>query len=104
MRDAAPMRRKGDSDALNPVNEPRWLVVRDRLSHVVSWQALAPKADPRSAMSAERARRVAEGWRAEGIPRHCAFFFCDRGEERVCVAIECFEPGSRSPIVWPRGG
>ena len=104
MRDAAPMRRKGDSDALKSVNEPRWLVARDRLSRVVSCQALAPMADLRATLNAERARRVPEGWHAEVSSRHCAFFFCDRDEERVCVAIECFEPGSRSPIGWPRGG
>jgi hypothetical protein len=99
----AVMGHRGVQDALNAVSEPRWLVVRDRLSHVVTWQALAPKADLRAAMSAERDRRVADGWHAEPIPRHCAFFFCDRAEERVCVAIECFEPGSRSPSGWPRG-
>jgi hypothetical protein len=104
VRDAAPMRRKGDSDALKSVNEPRWLVVRDRMSHVVSCQALAPQADLRAALNTERDRRVAQGWHAEASARHCAFFFCDRAEARVCVAIECFEPGSRSPSGWPRGG
>jgi hypothetical protein len=78
------MRRKGESDALNSVNEPRWLVVRDRLSQVVTCQALAPKVDLRAALSAERDRRVAQGWHADVSPRQCALYFCDRGEERVC--------------------
>jgi len=47
-------------------------------------------------MNAERDRRLADGWHADGIARNCAFFFCNRAEERVCVAIECYEPGIRT--------
>jgi hypothetical protein len=53
-------------------------------------------ADLRTAMSTERGRRISDGWHAEDIPRHCAFFFCDRSDERLCIAIECFEPGARN--------
>jgi hypothetical protein len=79
------MRRKGESDALKSVNEARWLVVRNRLSYVVSCLALTPKADLRAAMSAERNRWVAEGWHAEASLRHCAFFFLRSGRgARAC--------------------
>ena len=85
--------RRGQRDALTPVNEPRWLVVRDRFSRVLESQALAAGADLRSTMAAERTRRVRAGWVTEDIPRNCAFFFCDRDNDRVCVSIECYEPG-----------
>lgn len=85
--------RRGQRDALEPIDEPRWLVIRDRFSRVLESQALAPRANLREVMKAERSRRVRTGWLAEDIPRNCAFFFCDLGNERVCVSIECFEPG-----------
>jgi hypothetical protein len=47
------------TNALQLVKEPRWLVVRDRVSRVVSVQALPPGADLRAAMQAERDRRAA---------------------------------------------
>jgi hypothetical protein len=44
-------------------------------------------------MEAEGGRRRRKGWAVERIPLFCAFFFCDRENERVCVSIECYEPG-----------
>jgi len=75
------------------VNEPRWLVVRDRFSRVVEFRALPAYADLRAVVEAESERRRAGGWAVDGIPRNCAFFFCDRENERLCVSIECYEPG-----------
>jgi hypothetical protein len=95
-------RRRGETDALRPVNAPRWLVVRDRVSVALEYHALTPGADLRAAMQAERDRRAAAGWTVDTIPRNCAFFFCDRENERMCVSIECFEPGSSSSPRWPR--
>jgi hypothetical protein len=95
------MRRRGQTDALAPVNAPRWLVVRDRLSRVVEFRALPPVADLRAAMQTERARRAAAGWAVDDIPRNCSFFFCALENERVCVSIECFEPGAASSPGWP---
>ena len=92
-------RRRGQTDALQPVKEPRWLVIRDRFSQVVESQALGPQTDLRSVMQAERERLQASGWVVDDIPRNCAFFFCDRQNERVCVSIECYEPG---PVGSPR--
>jgi hypothetical protein len=88
------MRRRSQTDALAPVNAPRWLVVRDRLSRVVQSDALPPlRGICRAAMQPERARRAAAGWAVDDIPRKCSFFFCELENERVCVSIECFEPG-----------
>jgi hypothetical protein len=41
-------------------------------------------------------RRRCEGWAVDNIPRNCAFFFCDRQNERVCVSIECYETDASS--------
>jgi hypothetical protein len=94
------MRRRSAPDSLATVNEPRWLVVRDRFSVVKEWRALRPKADLRALMNAEWTRRIKDGWHAEAIPRNCSFFFCNRENERICVTIECFEPGARGPRNW----
>ena len=85
--------RRGQRDALRPVNEPRWLVIRDRFSRVLESRALSPGADLRAVMEAERGRRRGAGWATGDIPYKCAFFFCDLENDRVCVSIECYEPG-----------
>lgn len=93
MRHAAGMRsRKGTRDSLIPVAACRWLVVRDRYSVVLECLELRPSTDLRAIMLAERERRVRAGWIAGEVPRNCGFFFCERDAERLCVAIECFEP------------
>ena len=48
----------------------------------------------RAAMQAERERLQASGWVVDDIPRNCAFFFCDRLNERVCVSIETAATGA----------
>ena len=88
-----PVTRKGRPDALNPTTECRWLVVRNHWGRVIHWEVLPQHADLRGAMAAHGAFRQAEGWVVEEIPHNCAFFFCSRGNERICVAIECYEPG-----------
>jgi hypothetical protein len=87
-------RRRGETDSLKPVNEPRWLVIRDRLSRAIEYRVLEPRTDLRGVMEAKRARMVADGWSVDTIPRNCSFCFCDRGAERVRIVIECYEPGT----------
>lgn len=45
------------------------------------------------------ARLVNEGWNAASM-HCCSFLFCERGSERVCISIECVEPGR--PRDWIR--
>jgi hypothetical protein len=85
--------RRGQADPLQPVNEPRWLVIRDRFSRVIESKSLPVNADLRAAIQAERDRRRKAGWAVGDTPRNCAFFFCDLENDRVCVSIECYEPG-----------
>jgi hypothetical protein len=86
--------RRGRPDALETTSEPRWLVVRDRASRPLEYQALPEDADLRSAMAAKQAQLRTAGWRVEAIPAKCGFFFADRDNERVCVSVECFEPAA----------
>jgi hypothetical protein len=86
-------RRRGETDSLNPVDAPCWLVIRDRVSRVVEHRALAPRADLRAALKAQGEVLAAAGWTIGDIPRNCSFFFADRGNDRVCVSIDCYEPG-----------
>jgi hypothetical protein len=67
---------------------------------VVSVQALPPRADLRAAMQAERDRRAAAGWHVEDIPRNCAFCFCDRQNEPVCVGVSASSRGSAGAPRW----
>jgi hypothetical protein len=87
-------RRRATTDSLNPVNEPRLLVVRDACSRAIEFQALALGADLCGALNARTGTLAAEGWQIGDIPRNCSFVFCQRGNERVCVSIECYEPGT----------
>jgi hypothetical protein len=99
LRHAAGMpSRKGTRDSLTPVEACRWLVVRDRYSVVLECLELRPSTDLRAVMLAERERRIREGWTAGEVPRNCGFFFCERGTERLCVAIECFQPAAHRPV------
>jgi hypothetical protein len=87
--------------------EPRWLVVRDRVSRPVSVRPLPPGADLRAALADERQRLIEAGWRAEPLTRY-AFCFLQPDEERWCISIEHDEPGqvpvSRGSVNPPASG
>lgn len=70
-----------------PVNERRWLVVRDACSRATAFEAFAPGADLCGALElSKRVGPLRAGWL---IPRHhVAPFFCQRDNER-------FVPGCR---------
>ena len=95
-------RRRGQPDALETSRETRWLVMRDRMSRPLDYQEVKAGSDLRVAMAAKRAQLEAAGWRTDSTPKNCAFFFADRENDRVCIAIECYEPGSSSSANWPR--
>lgn len=93
------VRRRGRTDTLHVSRELRWLVVRDHMSRPLEYRALAAGSDLRAAMAAKQAELAAAEWRVDSIPKNCGFFFADRDNDRVCVAIECFEPAS-SAAIW----
>jgi hypothetical protein len=86
--------RHGRTDALDVSSEPRWLVVRYRMSRVLEYRALAAGSDLRAALAAKQAELAAAKWHVDPIQKKCGFFFADRDNDRMCVAIECFEPAS----------
>ena len=89
-------RRRGAGDSLSPTREMRWLVIRDRTSQPLEYRELWLPTDLHAVMAAEQRRLAAEGWTVDTIPKNCSFFFADRAADntRVCVSIECFEPGT----------
>lgn len=62
-------------DPLTPINERRWLVVRDELSRAVECLELPPLTDLRAALVEEREARAQEGWAADEIAPGVAFPF-----------------------------
>ena len=88
--------RRGLTDALEISRESRWLVVRDRLSRPLEQRAMSAGSDLRAAMVAKQVELAAAGWRVDSMPKNCGFFFADRDNDRLCVAMECFEPASSS--------
>ena len=69
-----------------------WVVLRDRLSRVVEVAPLETYADPKAALTAAHAARIADGWDCEAIGRSAAFFFCTRDGVRHLVSIEARTP------------
>src|SRR5690349_1560440 len=84
--------RRSRPDPLQPASEPRWLVVRDRLSRVLESHELAPSTDLRAVLAEAREARIAAGWECEEIGDRLAFFFCARDGERHMIVIEAQQP------------
>jgi hypothetical protein len=81
-------------DPLATSSQSRWLVVRDRQSRPLEYRQLEPRTDLRAAMLAKRAGWVALGWRAGELKANRGFLFCERDNERICISVECYEPGN----------
>jgi|SRR5689334_3236943 hypothetical protein len=90
--------RPGRPDPLEKTGEPRWLVVRDRMSRALEFRMLPGGSDLRAAIGAKQAELAKTGWRVDSIARKCAFFFADRDNDRVCVSVECFEPETAADV------
>lgn len=88
--------RRGRHNPLEPANELRWVVVRDACNRPVRYRMLSPRADLRAALASERDRMLAEGWVTDEI-RWYAFVFCQKGNDRWCISVECYEPGTSPP-------
>jgi len=86
-------RKRSSPDPLETSSQPRWLVIRDVTSRPVRYTELPPGADLKATLAAERRRLMGEGWKADELKRY-SFVFCQRDNERVCISIEHFEPGT----------
>jgi len=89
-------------DPLAPIPEPAWLVVRDAHGDVLDASELAPNSNLRAVLTIARGRRIDEGWVAQEIGAHCAFFFARRDGERVLVGVELRAPLGRGSCYLDR--
>ena len=82
-------RRRGETDSLNTVNAPRWLVIRDRVSRVMEYRALEARADLRAALKAHGSALAAEGWELgdRRYPAQLLILLCG-ARERSSVRVD----------------
>ena len=85
-------RKRQRFDPLATVNEPRYLVVRDRCSRLIACSRLAPGTNLRAALQTAATLRAVDGWIVEPISYVAALFFCSRDDERVSVSIVVRDP------------
>lgn len=84
-------------DPLQALQQPTWLVVRNKHRQPLESREIAPGADLRRILQATRAERISVGWACDVIGRWCGFFFAERAGERVQVGIERYDPAGRGP-------
>lgn len=80
--------RRSAPDPLAPIDAPMWVVVRNACSQVLELTELPPHVDQRAILVAARTARIADGWQADEIRPHSAFFFAMRAGERIMIGIE----------------
>ena len=93
-------------NALASINEPAWLVVRDRHNELASPPVeLAPGADPSQVLAAAIEHLEADGWVLEEPPNQSfAGAYLNRGDARWFVHIARADPlgapASQNCSVW----
>jgi hypothetical protein len=87
------MARRNVFDPLEPTREPRWYVVRDRLSRVLEARALPPGTDLKRVLGSAMLERIDAGWRLGEFGSRGGSFFCTRVTERCQIGIEAADPG-----------
>jgi len=88
------MSRRNRHAPLQPVDELRWLVLRNQLNRIEWEQLLLPQTDLTEALKAGRQRLVEEGSTMDELKPLLPFVFGQRGQERICLLIEAIPPGS----------
>jgi hypothetical protein len=81
------VRRRQNYDPLKPITSVTWLTAKNQYGKVLECLELMASADLRAVLTAERTRRVAEGWVPDEIGRVTSSFFCTRDGERIEVGI-----------------
>jgi hypothetical protein len=87
------MPRRNVYDPLEPTAEPRWYVVRDRLSRVLESRALPTGTNLKRVLVAAMVERIDAGWHLGEFGSRGGSFFCTKGSERCQVGIEASDPG-----------
>src|ERR1041385_6855168 len=86
------MKRRGRYNAMEPVPQPTWLVIRDEVQRPLKIELLEPGVDPRMVMIKAMARSIGLGYEVEELPGVIPLYFCRKGEERRRVSIERANP------------
>lgn len=85
-------KRRGRYDAMAPIPEPTWLVVRNEIQKPLKIEKLEPGADPRMVMVKAMAHSIGLGFEVEELPGTIPIYFCRKGDERRRVMIERVDP------------
>jgi hypothetical protein len=86
------MPRRTRYDPLQRLQQPTWLVVRNKHRQPLEWRQLAPGADLRAMLLAARTERIAAGWVCTEVGRHESVFMAERDGERLETGIERYDP------------
>lgn len=92
------VRRRQNYDPLLPIPAVTWLVTQDKFRNVLEFRELAAGTDLRAVLTAEREKRIADGWVAPEIGPVSSTFFCTREGERIEVGIMRRDP--RLPMTF----
>ena len=94
------VRRRRPADPLLPLQQPTWLVVRNKHRQPLEWREVEPGVDLRALLEAARAERMVAGWTCDAIGYVCSFFFPMRDGERIQVTVErCGPAGPGHPSI-----
>lgn len=88
-------RRRGTYDAMRPLPETTWLVVKDRYGTPISVTELPPHTDPRMVMIKAMAHSIGRGWEVEELPGTIPIYFARKGEDRREISIVRKQPEKR---------
>ncbi len=87
------MARRNVFDPLEPTQDLRWYVVRDRLNRVLEARAPPPGTDLKRLLVAAMLERIDAGWHLGELGSRGGSFFCVRGSERCSIGVEAADPG-----------
>lgn len=86
------MKRRVRHDEMKPIDEPIWLVVRDKYKTAISIQQYPPNTDPIPVMVEAMSKSIRLGFAIDQMPGNFAVYFCTKGDETNQVAIERVDP------------
>jgi hypothetical protein len=81
------IRKRSRYNALEPSNEPTWLLVENQYTELVFAKEYPPLANRVHIMIEALAMSVAKGWEVECLPGDQPLYFCHKGQYRHCVHI-----------------
>lgn len=93
-------------DPFDPVQSPRWLVVRDRHTEVLESTRLDPLTNLRIVFLATVLNRMNKGWTAEDFGPAASVCYLTKGAERISISIDWSDPEPNDkpvddrPVPW----